>query len=95
MITAVHYIPVWIAPHVVLVVSIGWTMTAIAEIVQRIYAVTKIFHKIALAGCRKWSPADEIHIQSYTGETDLLDIDEQIPWITDLHIIPSGVRGAA
>ena len=90
-IAAVYHISARITTHIVLMVAIGGTMAAVGVRVQSIVPVAKLIHKIILAARDKRSPAYEIHIQSGPGGAYLLDIDEQIPGIINLHIIPSRI----
>ena len=90
-IAAVNHIPARITPHIVLMVAIGGMVAAVSVRAQSIVPVAKLIHKIILAARDKRSPAYEIHIQSGPGGAYLLDIDEQIPGIINLHIIPSRI----
>ena len=69
-------------------------MTAVRDIIQRVIPATKIIDKITLTGSFKRPPASEVHVQSSSRSTGLLNIYQQIAGSADLHIIPCRARGS-
>ena len=90
IVAAVHHGAIWITSHVTIMVSVVGAVARQIAIGEGILSTAQLLHKVSLAGSGEGTPAGEIHVDTVSVGVELLNVNQQITRLVNLHEIPCG-----